>query len=164
MLKIISGVALFVCFCAAGKYFSDKKSKKALFFSSLCDFNGDCIKEMRFSRRPILELLSEKYSSPIFNELLCEVKNDLSAGRAVTKPCNNGFFGVEFSIKELGDINSYFSKLGKSDAFSQTEECLRYADIFNKYLCNSEAQEKRLCSLYKRLGVIFGLIAFVVVL
>lgn len=163
MLKIIAGAAMLVCFCAAGKFFADKKTKKSLFFSSLCAFNGDCIKEMRFSRRPMIELLSEKYSSPIFNDLLSEVKNNLADGKKVAKPCSNVFYGVEFSIKELGDINSYFSKLGKSDAFTQTEECLRYADIFNKYLYDCEAQEKKLCTLYKKLGVIFGLIAFVVI-
>lgn len=164
MLKIIAGGAMFVCFCAAGAYFADKKTKKSLFFSSLCDFNAECVKEMRFSRRPITELLSEKYSSPVFNDLLCVVKNDLTLGKVVAKPCASRFRGVDFSVKELGDINAYFNKLGKTDALTQTEECLRYADIFNKYLSECESQEKKLCTLYKRLGLIFGLIAFVVVI
>lgn len=164
MLKIIAGGAMLVCFCAAGAYFADKKTKKALFFSSLCDFNAECVKEMRFSRRPIIELLSEKYSSPVFNDLLCVVKSNLLLGKTETKPCSSGFRGVDFSMKELGDIDAYFYKLGKTDALTQTEECLRYADIFNKYLTECEAQEKKLCALYKRLGLIFGLIAFVVII
>lgn len=164
MLKIIAGGAMLVCFCAAGAYFADKKTKKALFFSSLCDFNAECVKEMRFSRRPIVELLSEKYSSPVFNNLLCVVKNDLALGKTEIKPCASGFCGLDFSVKELGDVNAYFNKLGKTDALTQTEDCLRYADIFNKYLTECEAQEKKLCALYKRLGLIFGLIAFVVII
>lgn len=162
---MIASIALFVCFSAAGKYYSDKKSKKALFFSSLCEFNGDYIKEMRFSRRHIAEILSEKYASASLNALLQKVKNS----RLKNEEIKNEFvetkaLGLVLSEKEKSDVSAYFFKLGKSDAFSQIEECMRYGDIFKKYLLESEATDKKYGTLYKKLGVVFGLIAFVIII
>ncbi len=163
MFKLIAAVALFICFSAAGKYFADKKSKKSLFFSSLCEFNGDYIKEMRFSRRPLSEILSEKYASPSFNALLGIVKKNqgatLNYNDNLLRAVSSGF---SLNEKEKKDVISYFLKLGKSDAFSQTEECMRYDDIFKKYFSDYENEEKKYGTLYKKLGVVFGLMAFVV--
>lgn len=167
MFKLISGVALFAFCVLLGKYFSAKKSKKAAFYSALCDFNANFIKELNFSRKKISELLVPDYSSKNFNDLILLVKQKKCEQNAVElKNELSGEWqnGLDLSGGQIGDIENYFSFLGSSDATSQSDECSRYSEIFKKQLAESEKGDKTLGVLYKKLGFIIGLIAFVVVL
>ena len=167
MYKLIAAVSAFVFCVFAGRYFSGKKGKKVAFYLSLCNFNGNYIKEMNFSRRPLKELLSKSYVSQNFNELLSFVKqkifnenlSDLSG--ALAGRWQNG---LNLSEGDITEIEEYFSMLGKSDASSQIDECGRYKNYFEQNLAESEKGDKTLGTLYNKLGIIAGLIAFVIVI
>lgn len=167
MYKLISGVALFAFCFLLGRYFSAKKSKKAAFYSALCDFNANFINELNFSRKKISELLVPDYSSKNFNALILIVKQKKCEQNALC--LKNELSGewqneLDLSDGQISEIENYFSFIGSSDALSQESECLRYSELFKKQLAESEKGDKTLGSLYKKLGFIIGLIAFVVVL
>ncbi|MDY4187092.1 MAG: stage III sporulation protein AB [Candidatus Borkfalkiaceae bacterium] len=167
MYKLIAAVAVFVFCVFAGRYFSDKKSKKAAFYLSLCNFNGNYIKEMNFSRRPLKELLSKSYPSANFNDLLALVKQRVF-NESLSDLCGalagRWQNGLNLSEGDITEIEEYFSMLGKSDALSQSEECYRYKNYFEHSLAESEKSDKSMGSLYNKLGIIVGLIAFVIVI
>lgn len=167
MYRLIAAVSILIFCVFAGKYFSNKKSKKAAFYLSLCDFSGDYIKEMNFSRRPIKELLSKTYASQNFNELL-KVLNEKAFNENFIDLkgalCGDWQNGLNLSSGELSEIETFFSLLGTSDASSQAIECSRYLKHFETTFLESEKSDKTLGALYGKLGIIIGLIAFVIVI
>ena len=60
------------------------------------------------------------------------------------------------------DVKEYFKRIGKTDAITSEKEAARYAEIFSSALKKSEEIDGKYKVIYKKLGVIAGLAAFVI--
>lgn len=157
MANVIAAAAAFTACVAGGAVLAGRREEKTAFLSSLCDFNSDYIKEIGFARGEISNLVTKKYRSEKFNHMLeFYGKSDFCIESEK----------VVLSVKACEiypDIKEYFKRIGKTDALTSAKEAERYAAIFGAALKKSEECDGKYKIIYKKLGVIAGLAAFVIV-
>lgn len=155
MIKFILAFSLLVICSLSGIKLSSKYKIRREFFSSLVNFNRDFYSAVNFRRDDMNDILSKSYESEIFNKLTSDKKSGLKNHSAINFP--------DFlSENEKVQLKSYFSKLGVSDAADQLKMSDDYQKIFEEMLKKSEDDDKKQGLLYKKMGVIVGLIAFII--
>ena len=158
MSSLVSGLAFlflatFICF-KISKNLSERKK----FFKSLIDFNSDLIMEIEFQRAELSNILLRPYQSEDFNRVL---KQKLNLNKGIT---NEMIFPTYIKQTECFELKEYFYKMGMQDPYTSIELLKRYDDIFKK-LYNEVLEEDRVKgSLYKKMGLIIGIIAFIIVI
>ena len=157
MTSLISAVAFLTLSGLFGFALSKKIKDKRDFYKSLLSFNHDLIMEIDFQRRDILSLLSKRYISDDFNDILNQKK-------AVIKGYySDMFFPNYLSDSERLDLKEYFSKMGMQDPQTSIEFLKRFGEIFSRLYNDFLQEEKVKGALYRKMGVIIGIIAFIIV-
>ena len=157
-LKFLIGVSAVVLFTFLGVGYSKKYSRKKDFFISLENFGVYLKREISFSSTPIGEVISN------FN---CD-NEDLND--ALGKALNKGARADEASLPdflsadERDFINSYFSKLGRSDRENEIELTERFIEEAGKYKKSEAEKYNKISSVSARLGFFAGMIFFVLIL
>lgn len=183
MANLIAATSAFAACAAGGAVLAKKRAERVCFFSALCDFNSDYLKEIGFSRGRLEQLFLKEYASEAFCSLLTfygkklfgdeferKKRGDDSAKKSGKNLKNltaaiSGVYnrlGLDDDCVSLAD--GYFCRIGKSDAKTCEQEGLRYAQIFSELKKKSEEVDGKYKALYKKLGVIAGLAAFVIVI
>ena len=152
-LKFLLGVLIvafctFLGYCAAGKY----RARKS-FYSQLNAFNEKYLAELKFSRKPLSQLIKE-FS---FTGDLAETMGKLQKTRTVA---------VDFAYltkEERSYIAEYLSMLGRGDSHSQTGYFSAQASLLAESKKKSESEAKSYTELYLKLGLLAGL-AFVILI
>lgn len=156
MANVVAAAAAFTACVAGGAVLSERREEKIKFLSALCDFNADYIKEIGFARGKISDLLLKNYRSEKFNLLIASYGKkdfDEQAEKIISR----------LKIGEISsDVKGYFKRIGKTDAITSEKEAARYAEIFSSALKKSEEIDGKYKVIYKKLGVIAGLAAFVI--
>ena len=154
---MIANLILAVCMLVAGSClgikFSEKYTEKFSFYKSLCDFNGDFMREVSFFKNNLKYLYCKQYSSVPFCKILSKKHSDGEIKDELPSFLNE---------MQKQDVLSYFDKIGKTDAPLQVSLCEGYSSQFEKELELSRAEMKKYGGLYKKTGFLIGLIAFVI--
>ncbi len=152
-LKFILG-GLIIVFCtllgwfAAGKY----RARKS-FFSQLFCLNERYLAELKFTRKPLLQFLSEMRFTGDFEKTI--------SGFTKTRAVKVEFGYLTQTEKEF--VAEYLSMLGKGDSHSQSGFFSAQAEELTakKDACAKEAKSRE--ELYLKLGLLAGL-AFVILI
>lgn len=156
-VEILLAICLFLIGSCSGILFSKKYSNRLAFYKSLRQFNCDFLNELSYTKKTIGNVLSKKYVSQAFNELLVSFKlkigNQNASELKLPKFCNE---------TEIIEINSYFENLGGTDYQTQRNILLSYETNFLKKVQDAIDENAKYGSLLKKTGVVIGLIAFVI--
>lgn len=154
MLKYFAGAILLCLSAYAGYLFSYKYLQRLRFFQNFSDFNKRLSSAVSFSSRAIGSVIEEKPDGE-FSELLYEYK-----------------FGKDKTVKEPRYLTSdervffrnYAETIGSSDKTTQIGYIEETDKIVTEKLTRCEADYKKYKPVYIKLGVLFGLILFVLIL
>ena len=158
MSSIIAGFALLLLSALLGASFAKKITDKKNFYKALLSFNHDLLIEVEFQKNDLISLLSRSYSSDDFNELLTQ-KSNLIKG-----DCFELIFPKYLKNSEHAELKDYFSKIGMQDSITASSFLKRYGQIFSGIYSEILQEEKVKGALYKRMGVIIGIIACIIVI
>ncbi|MBQ7408417.1 MAG: hypothetical protein IJW13_04000 [Clostridia bacterium] len=155
MYNLIIAICLFVICSGVGIKLSQKYVLRYDFFNSLLSFNKDFYSTVNFRRDSLTSALNKRYKNEQFNALLISKAKQLKNGSNLNLP-------NYLNEVETNEIISYFDKLGKSDAATQTRILLDYENVFSQILSECNKQKNHNGVLIKKAGIIIGLIAFVI--
>ncbi len=154
MLKYFAGAILLLLSVYAGYLFSYKYLQRLRFFQNFSDFNKRLSSAVSFSSRAVNSVIREKPDGE-FSELLYEYK-----------------FGKDKTVKEPRYLTSnervffknYAEAIGSSDKTSQMSYIEEIDKLVTEKLIGCEADYKKYKPIYIKLGFLFGLILFVLIL
>lgn len=154
MLKIILAVLIVAFATYVGYFLSEKYRRRKSFMAQLFSFNERFLSELSYSRRPLKEFFKEYSYKGDFLKLL----NNYSSG------------GIEESAlsfltaDEKSYVGAYFGILGRGDAYAQSGYFAAQKQFIAEYKQGSEADAKKYCSLYIKIGFLAGLAAVVIII
>jgi hypothetical protein len=158
MTSLTAGIALLILGSLLGLSLSQKITDKKKLYKALLTFNHDFLMEVEFQRNDLLTMLKRKYPSEDFNNILMQkisiingVKNDL-------------IFPNYLTDSEKAELQDYFNKLGLHDCNTASIFFERYAKIYSNIYSEIVQEERVKGALYKKMGVILGIIACVIVM
>ena len=135
---------------------SKKYSNRYKFYNSIQNFNSDFKCVLSFQRDYVEKLLIKDYKFQPFNEIIKQKLVNTFNEKQLILP---NFLSEE----EKDEIIDYFNQIGKFDAITQSEIAIRYEELFKKRIENCDNDNKKYGILSKKLGIIVGLIAFIIV-
>lgn len=152
--NLIIAICLFILGVLIGYLFSLRYSKRTGFYKALSEFNSDFISSLTFNFEELPTLLNRNYNNEDFERTLnsFNYQNDQVL-----------FLPNYLNKREKNEIMLYFSKLGCVDAITQLQMLKRYECIFDKTINECRALEQKEGVLCKKMGVIVGIIIFVLV-
>ena len=163
MVKFFLGVAIvaFTTFC--GYLLSKKYRKRKLFFAKLNDFNERFLTEISYYRRPILQWIQEIEGKGEFafcvQEYLRRVTNQVPIHGMLIDDSMYSFLSAE----EKGEIEKYFSILGKGDSLSQKNRFTAERERLVSWRKLAEDNAKKYGDLYIKVGFLFGLFVLIII-
>lgn len=162
--KFFLGVFLvaFTSFC--GYFLAKKYRQRKLFFKQLQEFNERFLSEISYYRRPIKDFASKYYYKGEFNILLKDffegLENRSEGERFLSDLPTYAFLKKE----EMSVIEDYLLMLGRGDSASQKNYFSSVKPQLSKWQNESDAACKRYGDLYIKLGFLFGLFIFILIL
>ena len=153
-MNIYIGLLLLIICTFSGYRLSVKYSDRRIFFTDFYSFNEKMINEVSFSQNSLLSLIeNESKLNRDFGKLIFEIIN--------TKEKNCVKY---LKDEEIEMISGYINKLGKSDRESQITYLSSEKKIIDEMRVAAINEEKKYAKLYVKLGFLFGLIVFVVLI
>ena len=156
MTSLVGGIALLGLGALIGVSFSKKISNKKEFYKSLVSFNHDLLIEVEFPKKDLIYLLNKSYNSEDFNNVLAQKKEVIKGSYC------DIIFPNYLNAIEQADLKDYFNKIGMQDSHTASMVLKRYGEIFSRLYSELLEQEKVKGALYKKMGVILGLIACII--
>lgn len=162
--KALIGVSI-IGFCVLCGYLLSKKYRiKRAFFSQLKEFNERFINEISYYRRPIETFIyAYEYKGEFFlllqDFLKCIKDENVTISQILTLP--------EYTFLKKEDkkrVEDYFSMLGKGDSASQKAYFSSIKDELAKEAEGASADAKKYVDLYIKLGFLFGIFLFILIL
>ena len=155
-MKFVAGLCFF-CICTLiGIINSKKYSNRYKFYTALLNFNQDFKSVLSFRRDYVEKLLNKDYKFQPFNEILEQKLSNSFNKNTLNLP---DFLNDE----EKYEIVEFFNQMGKFDAITQSEIAIRYEELFKRKIESCDIDNKKYGLLYKKLGIIVGLIVFIIV-
>jgi len=152
---------LAVCMLIIGYYcgnlFAKKFINRASYFKSFKRFNRDFIAEIGFSQKNLQDILLNEYSFSDFDLTLKSKKIQLTNDNAVL------YIPPYLSDNEKKEIEEYFTRIGTTDLLTQNRVLCEYDKIIDEKSKIAIDEEKKYSTLFKKTGVLVGLIAFIIV-
>ena len=153
-MKLIIGIVIFFTSVIVGISSSKKYLNRYKFYNSIKNFNQDFKSILSFKRDYIEKLYKKEYKFEYFNDIL---KQKLSE-------TNKNLILPNFlTDDEKNEINNYFYAVGRFDAITQNEILIQYEQLFNERIKHCYEENKKYGALYQKIGVIVGLIGFIIV-
>ncbi len=138
----------FAGFMLSGKY-SDRKN----FFESLSAFHKLFKTEMAFTAKTVSEIAEKLDKNTDFYRFF----NGYFADKNFSAP-------KYLTEEEKEFMGSYFDNIGLSDKKTQLEYCNSLDDRIENFVKNAREENKKYQPLYVKLGVLFGLIVFILLI
>lgn len=152
-MKILFGIILIAICTFTGKIIANKYTKIKIYYEDFYNFNRILLNKISFSNSSITEVLNtNKNESPFI-----ETAKDYFINNNITK--------IDFiSSDDNKYLYRYLNEIGKSNRTNQIE----FLTIIDNELRDrhnlSIENEKKYKPLYIKLGFLFGLIVFIVIL
>mgnify|MGYP003302112078 CR=1 FL=1 len=153
-MKLFISIVLLICSGLVGYHYANKLVKRRVFYEAMREFNKYFKSEVSFSKNSILTIINEKNSNEDFYKLL---KNNL-------KITNNDVVVSYLKKDELSYIKNYAENLSNRDAKTLVKYLEQHDLTIEGYLLEAKENENKYKSLYVKLGVLFGLIIFILLL
>lgn len=154
-MKIVLCLLLIGVFTFAGYLLANKFTDRKNFYNDFDVFNKKMIGEINFAKNSLPKIINSLCANSIFNDTL----------KKYIQNTNSYIFTYKFlSNDELDYFYDYLRNLGESDSITQ----LKFLKSVEEYLgeknksVNDEYKKYR--PLYIKLGFLFGLIAFVILI
>lgn len=153
-MNVYIGVLILIICTFAGFRLSAKYTERKNFFTDFYSFNDKLINEVSFSQNSLLKIIEgEKNLNRDFGKCLYETINGEDK-----KP-------IKYLKKEeYKIILEYVNKIGKSDRESQIVYLTSEKKIIDEIRISAINEEKRFGKLYVKLGFLFGLIIFILLI
>ena len=153
-MKIIFAFSSLVLSIIVAKLLSKKYSQRAIFYNDFNLYNNKMIEEVCFERKTVLNII---------NEFNCEsdfIKSIKALYKTPKSKCNLEYLTTEDSKL----LCEYFEFLGKSNQETQTKHLNVYQKIIKEKLDNSRQEEIRKNDLYLKMGLMIGLMLFIIII
>ena len=153
-MRIIIGIILLIISVFIGCGLARKFTKRREFFNSFKDFNLIIQREISYSQSSIPKLLSS-------------IENNDDFYKCIKRYYTNKEFYFEstyLNSQELNFFKQYLMQIGKSDKTSQGKLIESMGEQLSEKLSVATELEQKYKSLYIKLSVLIGLIAFIVCL
>ncbi len=148
---IIGAGCLFFCIYVASML-SKKYTNRHKFYNDFMTFNQLLKREILYTQNTIKNIL-ESINESDYKNLLYRVHN------------GEAFDTLEYlSKEEMGFAVGYLNSIGKSDNRSQIEYVNSVEQVLESKLVQTMNEEKKYKQLYLKLGVLIGLICFIIFL
>ena len=153
IVKVIVGVLGIYASYKIAKLKALKVKEVYYFWDSACIACDLLISDLSYKKSEIINVLNVDYPSYKF----ANVMGDYLLGRPYNLP---DFLTEENKIK----INSFISSIGKSDSESQKNSIISYKNDFIKIKEESKANFNKRYALTIKIGVLIGIMLFVLVI
>ncbi|MBR4419985.1 MAG: hypothetical protein IKT32_03815 [Clostridia bacterium] len=151
------GILIFLLITISGFKIASKYSGRTHFFKAIQELNYSLISCVSFSKEDLTCVISKQYANESLSNLLKSVYHCKINGK------NDYLFPEFLTEPEKNDLIFYFNNLGNLDTDSQLKLLEDYKQKFNEYIKECKLHEDKEGGLYKKLGVIVGIIAFIIV-
>lgn len=153
-MNVVRGLLVFAISAFAGWVFSQKYKKKTVFYNSFKDFNLRVKNEVSYSRNTILHVVNKVNVENDFNVCVKKFFNEkkFEFGKSYLSEDEKNFF------------NDYLNTIGLGDPKSQTEYLEKIHAIIDEKRKLAYEEEKKFKPLYLKLGILIGLMLFIVLL
>ena len=154
-MKFYAAFCLFICSSIIGVACSKKFLNRYKFYLSILNFNQDFKNSLSFKREHISNLLKKDYKFEHFNNVLEQKLKNINC-KALSLP---NFLNEN----DKNQINEYFSQIGKYDPITQAKILEGYDEVFKQNLTLAFDDNKKYGILFQKIGIIVGLVAFIIV-
>lgn len=164
-MNIIAAVISLAFCCFMGFRFSAKYIKREQFFRDVCAFLSQLTGQIGFLKKPLAEIIaeSEKAYESAFGDILTKYRKLLISGEAANLESVRQVVKHSLLKKEESELlGRLFEGLGKSDSEYQLMLIEEYKRRFSDLLGGSAEEKKKYSAMYKKLGAILGVGAFIV--
>lgn len=151
-MKLFACGVVIACSTFVGFCLSRRSKNKCNLYSNLLSFYSAYVTNLDYRQLTVKRLIEEKQYDKEFMQI-----------------ADHYLYGKENSITWLSNdeqryVEDFFRLLGKSDAVSQKKELVFYETFFKRRYEESEQQYKSKGTLYKRLGVLIGLLVSILLI
>ena len=163
MEKLFLGIIIVITCTLCGYLFSAKYRRRKQFFTQFFEFNERFISEISYYRRPLKECIARYAYKGEFSKMLerffyvVETKDNVTLFDG-----SNEFFFLKQD--EQRSIEDYFRMLGKGDSASQKIYFGARKDELQKWQSEAIITCKKYADLYIKLGFLFGLFLFILLI
>ena len=126
------------------------------FYKALSEFNSDFFSSVNFNQEDLTTLLKQDYNQEDFQKTLNSIIERFNSNQSIYLP-------NYLATREKNELLHYFLQIGSVDARTQIELLKRYERIFEKKNNECLTLEKQEGALCKKMGVIIGIIIFIIV-
>jgi len=152
MKIILCGIIPFLT-AFIGYFLSNKYSERKEFFEDFDCFHKILKTEISFTKRTIYEILKGNRENSDFLDLIQRFLN------------GNTEYCLKYLKKEEHDfVKKYFENLGVLDKVSQLDYINSLNDRIQKMVTDSQNEQKKYRPLYIKLGFLFGLVIFILLI
>lgn len=151
-MRFVFCLALLVVSIIAGHKFADKYTLRRKFYSDFSFFNKHLKSEISFSQTTLLKMTD-----------LFDKKTDFYI--SLKKYIENKEFNFEkkyLSLEEKGFFKGYIENVGAHDKITQLNYLESVEQKIDEYYSSAEKEEKKYKTLYIKLGLLFGLMLFII--
>ena len=153
-MKLFISIILLILSGLIGCYYSNKLVKRRIFYESMREFNKYFKSEVSFSKNSILTIINDRNINDDFYKLL---KNNLKIAESDIV--------IRYLTKdEFNFLTNYAENLSNRDAETLIKFLEQNDGIIDTYLVEAKENEIKYKSLYVKLGILFGLIIFILLL
>ncbi len=157
--SFVIGTSLFLICVFGGILYSKNIDDKLAFFKAMRELNMEFVSSIKFRRDDLLVILCKDYGNENLSSILREKTANVRSGKEVTLR-----FPPYINEKEKYQISNYFIKIGKYDCETSLTVLQNYDEYFNSTIKKLTEEKSQKGVLYKKLGIIIGLIAFIIVI
>ncbi|MBQ7340146.1 MAG: hypothetical protein IJW43_04775 [Clostridia bacterium] len=153
--RLILGVILIVSSIMISKELSKKYCNKRIFFNDFYSFNQLLINEVSFSNNTLPSIIEKIELKTDFYKIINEM---------FVIGSSNIFLPLYLSEKEKEFSIFYLKNVGKGDSISQKNYFLESRNQILEYLEESKLNEKKYTPLYLKIGVLLGILIFIIII
>ena len=152
-MKIAIGIIVIIICALFSVLFAEKYKEKKFFYHDFKNFNNKILSEVSFKKDNVENIINHMDDSGLFSITAKEYIND-----------NKSFSNKNFFNEEIEYVNNYFKNLGQVDVNTQLDELNSTSDYLKDKYKFYEDEYKKYYKLYIKVGILIGLIAFVLII
>lgn len=166
-MKWILSVVIVGCCVYVGVGIASYYKKRESLFSELGIFCGKLKSDIKFSSKPIQDILNEiipTLKSPL-KDILQQYQTMISSGQFTDfKNITEKISSIYLKQNETEIIVQFLSQLGKSDCDNENETISAFEMRFNAFKEECFTEKKKYSSMYIKLSLLIGLFVCIILL
>ena len=153
-MKLFFAVIMLIACTGVGYILTLKFISRRKFYSEFLNFNKKIKNEVQFSSSTIKKIINENNDITDFN---IAIKDGLT--------CKTNKINYNYLTKEEKEyFDKYVNEVGKSDKISQLEFLTSASKYIEEKVNLTNTEEVKYKKLYIKLGFLFGLIIFIIII